>query len=325
MSVLSRKCLGPCGLILPMTDFKPLKTSDPDGNRKARCMECEKVYHAERRRAQGKPERNLRRTKEIEGTQTCETCKIEKPVNLFPETTIQDGEAQKSCQECSNAVRAKRQMEIDTELRKVGDGMRFHRPFNEETGQKLCIQCNVWKDRDTKFQPRKDAKYGYSGEIRKESDYGYFSECNHCRQENFKYRKANDEQLRMCEDHRGRVRRAVISGADGRRNSYLGDCGCDVRTFRMWIEYQFCETMSWNNYGPIPATQWSFDHVIPLNAFDIYDPIEREIAFSWINFQPCHDNSRKGMTILPNADFEIRFQKIAQFAKDHDIDRKSVV
>ena len=38
---------------------------------------------------------------------------------------------------------------------------------------------------------------------------------------------------------------------------------------------------------------WTLDHVIPLDKFDLTDPTERRIAFSWTNIQPCQDNFKK--------------------------------
>ena len=311
----TKLCIGPCGRTLSTTCFKPLKSSDPDGKLKARCVDCEKVYHAERRRAHGKPERNLRKKIATEETQECETCHVEKTLNLFPESTKGDGKPQKTCQECSNAVRAKRVMELDLGLREVGDGMSFHYGYDEETGKKLCRICEIWKDRDTEFKSRKDSKYGFC------------NECRDCRRENIKKhwndvlkdRRANDPQYREGTAHRGRVRVAVVTKYNPDKDKYLTDCGCSVTFFRAWIESQFDETMTWENYGNRATVSWSMDHYLPLVAFDLTDPTQKYLAFSWLNFQPCFENSSKGVTIPEPADFIHHLEAGVVFANQNGL------
>jgi len=68
--------------------------------------------------------------------------------------------------------------------------------------------------------------------------------------------------------------------------------GCDEAQFIRHIEDKFSSEMSWENYG----VEWTFDHVIPLTAFDLTDEIQAAKACHFSNIQPLTlaENARKG-------------------------------
>lgn len=78
---------------------------------------------------------------------------------------------------------------------------------------------------------------------------------------------------------------------------YLG-CGGDIEVLLKWIEHQFTEEMSWDNYGK----HWHLDHVLPINKFNIDDEEEVHICFSWMNMQPLERlaNISKHDKIIPD-------------------------
>jgi hypothetical protein len=55
--------------------------------------------------------------------------------------------------------------------------------------------------------------------------------------------------------------------------------------FAQHLERQFVEGMSWQNYG-VKRGQWSIDHIIPLDCFDLANPDERKRAFHFSNCRP---------------------------------------
>jgi hypothetical protein len=72
--------------------------------------------------------------------------------------------------------------------------------------------------------------------------------------------------------------------------------GCSVEFFVNWLEWQFDENMSWDNYG----TYWEIDHVMPCNAFDMTIEEEQFECFNWRNCRPCEvsENRSKNDSIL---------------------------
>lgn len=67
--------------------------------------------------------------------------------------------------------------------------------------------------------------------------------------------------------------------------------GCSRDQFMAHIESQFKDGMAWNNYG----RAWELDHIVPVNSFDIFDPVERRRCFHHTNLQPLspHENAVK--------------------------------
>lgn len=57
--------------------------------------------------------------------------------------------------------------------------------------------------------------------------------------------------------------------------------GLDIENFRKWIEVQFVDEMSWDNFG----TLWQFEHVIPVTYFDFEDEQELKLCWNFINIR----------------------------------------
>lgn len=70
--------------------------------------------------------------------------------------------------------------------------------------------------------------------------------------------------------------------------------GCSLEDFKIWIESQFQDGMTWENYG-----QWHLDHAYPCAKFNLEQPYEQKICFNWFNLQPlwAKDNLQKSAKI----------------------------
>lgn len=75
--------------------------------------------------------------------------------------------------------------------------------------------------------------------------------------------------------------------------SHVRLLGCTVEEAQKHIEAKFEPWMSWENHGP---QSWHIDHVKPLSAFDLTDPVQAAEACHYTNLQPLHwrDNIVKG-------------------------------
>ena|SRR3990167_159176 len=98
---------------------------------------------------------------------------------------------------------------------------------------------------------------------------------NHYRQE--RIRKNTSLRLR----HRLSTR-MYIAVKDGQKSGKtLEDLGCSIPHFKLYIENQFENGMSWDNYG-----EWHLDHVMPLAKFDLTNRTQFLEAANWLNYQP---------------------------------------
>ena len=86
--------------------------------------------------------------------------------------------------------------------------------------------------------------------------------------------------------------RACIKNKSNSTESLLG---CTFDHFLQWIEYQFDENMTWDNYG----SYWHFDHVQPCASFDMSSTNDQLACFNWKNVRPLEalKNISKGCKI----------------------------
>lgn len=75
----------------------------------------------------------------------------------------------------------------------------------------------------------------------------------------------------------------------------FGILGMPCETFLSWIEFQFEEGMSWDNYG----VDWHLDHILPVSKFNLENETDQKVCFNWANFQPLYsqDNLSKSNSI----------------------------
>lgn len=112
---------------------------------------------------------------------------------------------------------------------------------------------------------------------------------------NLKYvtkKRQSDVSFRLQMIVRARIH-AVLTRTGGRkRDPTLRFVGCTGNQLKSWIENQFSDGMTWDNYG---HSGWHIDHIIPLAKFDLTDPVQQVAAFHYTNLRPlwAFDNLRK--------------------------------
>ena len=75
--------------------------------------------------------------------------------------------------------------------------------------------------------------------------------------------------------------------------SAIKDLGCSISELKQYLENQFQEGMSWENYG---YRIWHIDHIIPLSSFDLTDYEQLKKACHYTNLQPLFVNIHKEKT-----------------------------
>lgn len=95
-----------------------------------------------------------------------------------------------------------------------------------------------------------------------------------------KQRNDNDPSYKLSRLLRGRFNKAVKNKA--KKGSAVRDLGCSILGFKLYIENQFEDGMTWENHGKV----WELDHVVPLCCYDLTDFMEVQEACNWLNIQP---------------------------------------
>ncbi len=149
---------------------------------------------------------------------------------------------------------------------------------------KKCITCSTEKLL-TEFQLRTD-----TGKYR--------NQCKRCRQDKVNlYRRSNEAYKQRYNDYRknrrdtdpeylikGRLRARIRKLTKAKNiEKYFKTMeliGCDIKTFKTYIEKKFKGDMSWEKRNFV------FDHIIPCSSFDLNDVEQQKICFHYTNIQP---------------------------------------
>lgn len=102
----------------------------------------------------------------------------------------------------------------------------------------------------------------------------------------------NNQEYKLLQLLRQRVRSALKG--ETKDDTTLALLGCDINYFKIYIESQFTEGMTWDNHGR-GSDKWHFDHIRPCASFDLNDPLQQKECFHYTNIQPLweRDNLRK--------------------------------
>lgn len=117
------------------------------------------------------------------------------------------------------------------------------------------------------------------------------------------YRQTNKEQINKYQNDKRNTSLAfkLIANLRNRHGSVLkGICsttkglGCDSNFLREYIENQWIEGMTWNNYGNKKG-QWSIDHIVPLSIYHTQPELLPKLIH-YSNMQPMWhvENVKKG-------------------------------
>lgn len=89
---------------------------------------------------------------------------------------------------------------------------------------------------------------------------------------------------------RGRVTKRIKEGGGKKSANTENLIGCSVEFFMGWLEKQFIDGMTWDNYG-----EWHIDHIKPCNTFNMLDVEEQKKCFHYTNCRPlwAYDNLRR--------------------------------
>lgn len=118
---------------------------------------------------------------------------------------------------------------------------------------------------------------------------------NNRRKKNRKQRRKSDPKFVITQRLRCRLRCALAG--ESKSAPTLSLLGCSVEYLVKYLENQFTDGMSWDNYG---LYGWHIDHIKPCASFDLTKEKEQRKCFHYSNLQPlwAKDNLSKGDKVL---------------------------
>lgn len=202
----------------------------------------------------------------------CSTCKTIKDYDLFVKNKSSKDGVTRECKDCTKKrLRLFYQKNKKRILEKNKDYMKAYLPdYYKANKDKLILNSKANYEKNKPEIMKKAKIYN-------------------------RKRRASDLDYKMLCVLRSRVSNAVSRGYKNTKTKEL--LGCDIEYFKMYIEEQFTEGMSWDNYG---RYGWHIDHIIPCSKFNLKDVEDQKQCFHYTNLQPmwAKDNHSKSDKIL---------------------------
>ena len=88
--------------------------------------------------------------------------------------------------------------------------------------------------------------------------------------------------------------------------------GCNIQYLREWFEYNFTETMNWDNYG----SYWSIDHIIPVCNFDLTIEDEKMKCWNWSNMMPVSIAFNSSKKVIDMKQVEYIVERLEKFKEE---------
>lgn len=220
----------------------------------------------------------------------------------------------KVCNQCNENKKFKDFVALSSDITQRRNICRKCEAFNRkklalESTTKYCPQCDKTLNK-TEFPSdpgRLDGLYGLCSSCKSHQDKEYKKNNPEKVRERARKRMENP-QNRIAKNLRTRLGKLVRE----KYNGTFGYVGMTIPEFKSWLEYQFDDKMSWENYG----SYWHLDHVIPCASFDLTVESNKYKCFSWENSRPlsARENNSKNAKIL-NNDIECHALIVAKYKK----------
>lgn len=178
--------------------------------------------------------------------------------------------------------------------------------------KKICIKCNIIKPLDD-FPKRKESKDGRRGHctscekirkkvyrlkypnVNKEYILKNINKHREYRKHLEKRKRTENPLYKLKHNLRIRTKDYFKLNNITKRNKTFDYVGCSPKFLKEYLEKQFIENMSWDNYG---LHGWHIDHIIPLSSANSEDDVYKLCHYT--NLQPLWaiENIKKGNKIL---------------------------
>jgi hypothetical protein len=154
----------------------------------------------------------------------------------------------------------------------------------------LCKQCH--SDNIQRYK-RNNVKNGKCKQCGKPNNSKY-PRCEKCRkrQQSLNTQREKEDisykiKVRLRQRISQAVRRKILNNKAG---SAIHDLGCTIEELIIYLEAQFKDGMTWDNYG-----DWHIDHIIPLSSVDLSNREDFLKVAHYTNLQPlwAEENLKK--------------------------------
>ena len=220
---------------------------------------------------------------QAEETKKCSKCGEIKPIINFQKRILPSGKNShyNQCKSCKNLYQ------------NFWNKSHF-KPLTEEQKLKSYKRLSLYYKTHPEKRAARNKRYRQAHPEKCKEIYIKYKPINNERQ---KLRRKTDIKFKLIGDYRNRLNQALKNNQKYGHSVDL--LMCSTEEWKKHIELQFVDGMSWNNRG-LKSNEWSIDHIIPCDFFDLSDPVEQYMCFRWQNTRPIWhvDNVKKSNKLI---------------------------
>jgi hypothetical protein len=186
----------------------------------------------------------------------CNNCNVEKPLEEFyNHSRAKDGK-RNQCKSCMDE---------------------YTKEYNKKNRQRINEKSKLNRLKNPERYRERVQRY-------RDNNREKIREKNRITQRRWKKNPIN----RAIHNLRTRLVDCIVKGT--KSSGTINLLGCEIEKFKLHLEEQFTDGMTWDNYG-----EWHIDHILPVSSFDMSLPDQQKKCFHYSNLQPlwAEDNFRK--------------------------------
>jgi hypothetical protein len=213
-------------------------------------------------------------------TYLCKTCKEHKPFTDFHKNKYTKTGYEYHCKQCES-IKKKSLYHITKAGRDIKAELNKTLPIDINTTL-VCTGC-------------KQEKNILEFSVNNKSATGRVHQCKECTntrmnslKEKTQRNKGRRERLSSDINFKlaciMRTRLYIALKKNSKKGSSVKLLGCSIDYFKQYIESQFLDDMSWDNWGSV----WHLDHILPMRCFDLTNLDELSKVCHHTNMQPLY-------------------------------------
>lgn len=208
----------------------------------------------------------------------CTICKQELPIESFSKDKSRKDGLSPRCKKCKSQLDARYR---SSHLQQIKERQKI---YYDNNSQRIKERASSWYYNNTEAHSERMRQYFQDNKEQIKRKQSEWNEKNKEKMQKYindyiKNKYQTDVNYKVKSILSARLRASI----DKKSASTLDYLGCSISDFRDWIEYQFDESMSWENHGEC----WHFDHVKPCASYDLSNNEHVAECFNWKNIRPC--------------------------------------
>lgn len=230
-------------------------------------------------------------------TKICTKCKLEKEESEFYGVANSKYRLRSWCKFCTRNVtkvyyykNRDRYKECRKKYRESDNGKTVRKKYRESDKGKVAIKRYRKSDKCKIYTKKYQESDKYKTYLKSDK---YKTSRRKCVND----RRCNDIQYKLACNLRCRLDIALKSSY--KSGSAVRDLGCTIAELKIYLEKQFKEGMTWDNWG-VGEGKWHIDHEYPLSKVDLTDREQFLRVCHYTNLQPlwASENLKKGNKVL---------------------------